>query len=489
MSTANVATPDTPENSEHTNEVSLGGIIRKRRCELGMSMRKLGGQLGVSYQSISNIETGKTRFIGDDAKFTRLCEILNLNSIELRPLRTRNKQKVKSRNTPLGQFITEERSRKKMTQQALAGIAKISTQVLNHIETGLKNPSPNILEKLSNALNCKIPDNIVTKTAEKQPKSRSTDENIRFFMDKYYLVREILVIMGKGVFENCKPSKIGLTMEITRVLQKSMKKIGFGGKIEDFLRHLSLLFIQYNWMSCFHAVCTRKIDPIASFTTEESKLRFCLMELAETCLRFKEDSRNMLKLSMANPEYFFNSMFYIQFTKEFGRHSKEDLNMLCYKILSLMHYASSFHNDENEIVASLKNELRGLSKQKLSFCKDFPPEKTFELLPREKMVADGIAGYLSEKGGDEISKAKKTLWEYFTRKRIAICEATIFHAIKGLEELGLLKDVTDKDVTTRSNIAFTYRFNKELYENSRIIIKPGLPRTSASKSSRMKKKK
>lgn len=45
---------------------SLPQLIRGRREELGLSLRRLGQLSGVSYSTIANIELGKTRHPGDD---------------------------------------------------------------------------------------------------------------------------------------------------------------------------------------------------------------------------------------------------------------------------------------------------------------------------------------------------------------------------------------------------------------------------------------
>ncbi len=58
----------------------------------------------------------------------------------------------------LGRRIQELRKSKSMKQDELAEIINIATRNLSNIETGRCFPSPENIEKIANALNCKIKD-------------------------------------------------------------------------------------------------------------------------------------------------------------------------------------------------------------------------------------------------------------------------------------------------------------------------------------------
>ena len=113
-------------------------------------------------------------------------------------------------------------------------------------------------------------------------------------------------------------------------------------------------------------------------------------------------------------------------------------------------------------------------------------KNTLVLLPREKQVLQEINKYLSEKGGNRIESIKRTLAWHFEDNKIKISKYTIFHAIKGLEEVGLLRVVEIKKNEISRQKAFIYEFDKELFENSKILVEKGLPRNLVSKSIRIK---
>ena len=53
-------------------------IIKKKRKQMGMTQKELAERCGVSYQSISNIETGKTMNRG---LLEKVCDILGLTLV------------------------------------------------------------------------------------------------------------------------------------------------------------------------------------------------------------------------------------------------------------------------------------------------------------------------------------------------------------------------------------------------------------------------
>ncbi len=63
-------TKGTPNNAPHPLDVALGGRIRLRRRELGLSQGQLARQLGITFQQVQKYEHGTNR-----VSFSRLAEI------------------------------------------------------------------------------------------------------------------------------------------------------------------------------------------------------------------------------------------------------------------------------------------------------------------------------------------------------------------------------------------------------------------------------
>ncbi len=60
----------------HFNDISIGRKIRFKRAMLGMSQKKLGSQLGVTFQQIQKYEKGSNR-IGA-GRLQEIADILNV---------------------------------------------------------------------------------------------------------------------------------------------------------------------------------------------------------------------------------------------------------------------------------------------------------------------------------------------------------------------------------------------------------------------------
>lgn len=60
----------TVQNAPHPLDVALGGRIRLRRCELGLSQSKLAEQVGVTFQQVQKYERGMNR-----VSFSRLAGV------------------------------------------------------------------------------------------------------------------------------------------------------------------------------------------------------------------------------------------------------------------------------------------------------------------------------------------------------------------------------------------------------------------------------
>lgn len=148
--------------------------------------------------------------------------------------------------------------------------------------------------------------------------------------------------------------------------------------------------------------------------------------------------------------------------------------------------ASKFLEKKGDMVGSFQTELKSQVKQKSVSVESIAAKKTLRLLPREKQVLQGVVEYLTEVGGNQIKSIKSTLSKHFASKKVKMADATIFHAIKGLEEVGLLKIVDTKKLVMSKQRVFIYEFNKELFEESEIFVQSGLFRKLISKSVRNK---
>ena len=71
-------------------------IIKKKRKQMGMTQKELADKCGVSYQSISNLETGKTFSLN---LLTKVCNVLGLsfNIIDDSPIEVTIKRKKDNR--------------------------------------------------------------------------------------------------------------------------------------------------------------------------------------------------------------------------------------------------------------------------------------------------------------------------------------------------------------------------------------------------------
>lgn len=148
--------------------------------------------------------------------------------------------------------------------------------------------------------------------------------------------------------------------------------------------------------------------------------------------------------------------------------------------------ASKFLEKKADISGTSQEKLKVQSKQKFVSAENTTAKKTLKLLPREKQVLEGVIEYLAETGVNQIKSIKSTLSKHFASKKVKISDATIFHAVKGLEEVGFLKVVDTKKLAVSKQGVFVYEFNKELFENSEIFIQIGLFRKLVSKSVRPK---
>ncbi|MBI2674095.1 MAG: helix-turn-helix transcriptional regulator [Candidatus Zambryskibacteria bacterium] len=146
---------------EH-KQTKLGRIFRARRKELGLTLERCAEKLGFSSrQAISQMELGLNRF-GNNQRLECLAQFLGLNVDSLRAVRPKRRLCQKKRGTPLGDFLTKQRLKNHLTQEKVvkrAGIGKF----LSDIERGKAHPKRSTLQKVAWALECKIPEKLMTR--------------------------------------------------------------------------------------------------------------------------------------------------------------------------------------------------------------------------------------------------------------------------------------------------------------------------------------
>jgi len=294
-----------------------------------------------------------------------------------------------------------------------------------------------------------------------------------------------LSLDDKVIFEKLEPSKGDV-----QAIYKQIKGIGFKGSAIDYLCYISMLFIQINWLYSVEVITHRKIKDIVHLSNYEFKLRFFMQELFEACLRDESNARNMYRVFYKNPMLFFESVPFQEFLSAFPGVDKGELTRLCFNVIGSAHGLMRFGKGEEDIAEIFESGIKGLKKISLApmyraRAEGNKDKEMLKLLPRESTVLDAIVDYLSqEEGGNKISSIKRTILGHFIRKGVKISEATVFHAVKGLAEVGLLKLVGTKGVG--NNDVHTYELDRNLLGKVKIKIEKGLVRQTISSSIRSK---
>ncbi len=136
-----------------------GELVRSRRKELGLSQRGLARKLRLSWQEISNIELGKVRLSSDGVHLTKLARALKLDMATLEAVRPKPRPKGRLRAAPntLGWFLARRRLELGLTQARLGERAQVAPIDISAFERGRRRPDPRTLVKISAALGCEIP--------------------------------------------------------------------------------------------------------------------------------------------------------------------------------------------------------------------------------------------------------------------------------------------------------------------------------------------
>ncbi len=136
------------------SESALGRFIRSKRIELNMSQEKLAIKLGVTRAYISEMEIGKAN-LSQSSRLSEIAEILGVDIRVIEALRGKRKiHKVHRGSEGFGASLTQKRLQMGISQKELAKKANTYSSYLSSIERGLWMPKPNMLQKVSDALNC-----------------------------------------------------------------------------------------------------------------------------------------------------------------------------------------------------------------------------------------------------------------------------------------------------------------------------------------------
>lgn len=144
----------------------LGGFLAAKRLELHLTQREVGERTEVDAGVVSGIETGRLRPSTNLLKkFSQIfsCEI----PAELIPVPRARENNHPERKTGLGKFLTEKRQELKLNQGQFAQKAETSLAIISGIERGTYHPGSQMVKRLSKALGCQIPAELIAQCRQR----------------------------------------------------------------------------------------------------------------------------------------------------------------------------------------------------------------------------------------------------------------------------------------------------------------------------------
>lgn len=140
---------------------SAGWLIHSNRIKLDLSMKELGGLVGVSKQAICNWEHVINWLVDDN--LDKLAKILKLDIDELRSLKPKRKLKQKPVEIyTWGGFLMVERLKRNLSIKQLTKDAGVKTGAVFRLEHGLYKKGSKalcrVVEQLLNFFKRKIPE-------------------------------------------------------------------------------------------------------------------------------------------------------------------------------------------------------------------------------------------------------------------------------------------------------------------------------------------
>ena len=145
----------------------LSGFLAGRRLELRLTQREVSERAETTAATISGVETGRvqpTPNLLDKLAKALECEIPPeiIPSARERKLRDPKEPGFTiERTSPLGEFVTTRRLELRLTQSVLAQRAETNPAVVSGIERGTYRVGRIMLERISKALACEIPPELI----------------------------------------------------------------------------------------------------------------------------------------------------------------------------------------------------------------------------------------------------------------------------------------------------------------------------------------
>ncbi|MBI2475300.1 XRE family transcriptional regulator [Candidatus Uhrbacteria bacterium] len=146
---------------------TIGNFLRSKRLEFGLTQKEVAARAGISRHTLSDIEVGRhlpRRRTLDSLKEVLGNFVVPSHLVSVAP-NGYNKgvprfTKKRAKNS-LGRFVTKRRIELHLTQEQLAKRLGKCRVVITRIETGTYNNVKNLSDKLSRALECEIPSDLV----------------------------------------------------------------------------------------------------------------------------------------------------------------------------------------------------------------------------------------------------------------------------------------------------------------------------------------
>jgi len=159
----------------------LGGFLAAKRLELRLSQREVAERGEIQNGVVSSVETGRLRPNPNLLdKFAKALDCQIPPELIPPPRDRSNGHKdpgyTTERETELGKFVTTRRLELRLSQAQVADKASTATRVISGIERGTYHLGGLMLEKISKALECEIPAELVPMPRLRGRRTRTTQD-------------------------------------------------------------------------------------------------------------------------------------------------------------------------------------------------------------------------------------------------------------------------------------------------------------------------
>ena len=151
---------DATEKFVKNMKTTLRKTIRLKRLEAGLSMCKLARVVGVSKQSVSNIESGQTAGITNSKGVIALCCHFGIDRALFKDSQIKRKIKKVKTKKPLGALLANRRRKLGITRNKLSELVGVPSSRIHSLEIrGEMRLSFRLKRRLEIVLKCIIPEN------------------------------------------------------------------------------------------------------------------------------------------------------------------------------------------------------------------------------------------------------------------------------------------------------------------------------------------